>query len=114
MREHWTRAQSAFWLRAGREVTHYYSMACVLPMLMDTWKPRPTNVVHLVVMSTTAAASRSIAVSESLRRREAAQSALTDLRLEGLAPSDDARRDVEQFVRGELTEEQLLSTIVAR
>ena len=53
-----------------------------------------------------------IAVSESLRRREAARDALADLRLEGLAPSADALREVEQFVCGELTEEQLLSTIV--
>jgi antitoxin VbhA-like protein len=65
-------------------------------------------------MSTAAAAPRAIAVSESLRRREAAQNALTDLRLEGLAPSADARRDVEQFVRGELTEGQLIGTIRTR
>lgn len=42
------------------------------------------------------------------------QNALADLRLEGLAPSANARRDVELFVRGDLTEEQLISTISAR
>ena len=70
--------------------------------------------VDLLVMFTAAAAPRAIAVSESLRRREAARDALADLRLEGLAPSADARRDVEQFVRGELSEEQLIDTIRAR
>jgi antitoxin VbhA-like protein len=70
--------------------------------------------VHLLLMSTAAATPRAIAVSETLRRREAAQNALTDLRLEGLAPSADARRDVEQFVRGELTEGQLIGTIRTR
>jgi Antitoxin VbhA len=62
----------------------------------------------------TAVAARPIPVSETFRRREAAKNALTDLRLEGLAPSADARRDVERFVRGDLTEEQLIGTIATR
>ena len=62
----------------------------------------------------TAAAPRAIAVSESLLRREAVENAVADLRLEGLTPSSDAQHLFEQFVQGDLTEEQLLSAILAR
>ena len=62
----------------------------------------------------TAAASRTIAVSESLLRREAVENAVADLRLEGLAPTVDARLLFEQFVQGDLTEEQLVNAILAR
>ena len=62
----------------------------------------------------TAAAPRTIAVSESLLRREAVENAAADLRLEGLAPTADARLLFEQFVQGELTEEQLVNAILAR
>lgn len=65
-------------------------------------------------MMSTAAAPRSIAVSESLHRREAVENAVADLRLEGLAPTFDARLLFEQFVQGELTEEQLVNAILAR
>lgn len=44
-----------------------------------------------------------------LSRGEAVKNAVADLRLEGLAPSSGARRILEQFVQGDLTEEQLLS-----
>ena len=62
----------------------------------------------------TATAPRAIAVSESLLRREAVENAVADLRLEGLAPTNDARLVFEQFVRGDLTEEQLVNAILAR
>jgi len=73
-----------------------------------------SSLVCTLTSMSTAGTPRPIAVSESLRRREAVQNALTDLRLEGLAPSANARRDLEQFVCGDLTEEQLLDTIAAR
>jgi hypothetical protein len=62
----------------------------------------------------TAAAPRAIAVSESLLRREAVENAVADLRLEGLAPTADAQLLFEQFVQGDLTEEQLVNAILAR
>ncbi len=62
----------------------------------------------------TAAAPKAIAVSESLLRREAVQNAISDLRLEGLAPTAEARLLFERFVQGELTDEQLLNIVVAR
>jgi len=62
----------------------------------------------------TATAPRTIAVSECLLRREAVQNAIADLRLEGLAPTADARLVFEQFVQGDLTEEQLVNAILAR
>jgi len=62
----------------------------------------------------TAAAPRAIAVSESLLRREAVENAVADLRLEGLAPTADARLLFEHFVQGELTEDQLVSAVLAR
>ena len=55
-----------------------------------------------------------ITVSERLLRREAVDDAFTDLRLEGLAISPDARLVLEQFVQGEITEEQLVNTIRGR
>jgi len=67
----------------------------------------------LLTMST-AAAPKAIAVSESLLRREAVQNAVADLRLEGLAPTDDARLLFEHFVQGDLTEDQLPSAVLAR
>jgi hypothetical protein len=62
----------------------------------------------------TLAAPRAITVSEGLRRREAVENAIADLRLEGLAPTADARRLFEQFVQGEMTEEQLAAAVLAR
>lgn len=62
----------------------------------------------------TVAAPRAITVSEGLLRREAVENAVADLRLEGLAPTHDARLLFEQFVQGDLTDEQLLNSILAR
>jgi len=62
----------------------------------------------------TVAAPRGITVSEGLRRREAVENAVADLRLEGLAPTADVRLLFEQFVQGELTEEQLAAAVLAR
>jgi hypothetical protein len=70
--------------------------------------------VNLVMMSTAAAAPRGIAVSESLLRREAVGNAIADLRLEGLAPSTDVRLVLEQFIQGEISEEELVRTVIAR
>ena len=63
---------------------------------------------------TTAAAPRAITVSEGLLRRKAVENAVADLRLEGRAPPDDALLLFEQFVQGELTEEQLVDAVLAR
>ena len=65
-------------------------------------------------MSETKKCPRTIAVSERLLRREAVENSIADLRLEGLAPTADAQLLFEQFVRGELTEEQLVNAILAR
>jgi hypothetical protein len=62
----------------------------------------------------TVAAPKAIAVSECLLRRDAVENAVADLRLEGLAPSADARLVFERFVQGDLTEEQLVSAVLAR
>jgi hypothetical protein len=62
----------------------------------------------------TVTAPRPITVSERLLRREAVENALADLRLEGLAPTAEARFLFEQFMRGELTEEQMVNAILAR
>jgi len=62
----------------------------------------------------TATAPRVIPVSERLLRREAVEKAIADLRLEGLAPTADARLLFERFVQGDLTDERLLSAILAR
>jgi len=72
------------------------------------------NMVNLDNQMSTATAPRAIAVSESLLRREAVENAVADLRLEGLAPTADARLVFEQFVQGDLTEEQLVNAILAR
>ncbi len=56
----------------------------------------------------------SITVSERLLRREAVDTAVADLRLEGLALTADARLVLEQFVQGDLTEEQLKSAFLGR
>lgn len=61
----------------------------------------------------TAAAPRAITVSEGLLRREAVENAIADLRLEGLVPTNDVRLVMEQFVQGELSEEQLVGTVIA-
>jgi len=45
-------------------------------------------------------------------RRKAVETAIADLRLEGLAPTADARLLFEQFAQGELTEEQLVNAIL--
>jgi hypothetical protein len=55
-----------------------------------------------------------MSVSECLLRREAVENAVVDLRLEGLAPTADAQLLFEQFVQGDLTEEQLVNAILAR
>lgn len=62
----------------------------------------------------TVATPRAITVSEALLRREAVENAMADLRLEGLAPTADARLLFKQFVQGELTEEQMVNAILAR
>ena len=62
----------------------------------------------------TVAAPKAMTVSEGLLRREALENAIADLRLEGLAPTADARLVFEQFVQGHLTEEQLVNAILAR
>ena len=62
----------------------------------------------------TVAAPRAIPVAECLLRREAVENAIADLRLEGLAPTADARLVFEQFVRGDFTEEQLVNAVLAR
>jgi len=62
----------------------------------------------------TAAAPRAITVSDRLLRRKAVDDAVTDLRLEGLAPTADVRLFFEQFVQGDLTEEQLVTAVLAR
>lgn len=62
----------------------------------------------------TATAPRAIPVSECLLRREAVENAVADIRLEGLAPTADAQLLFEQFVQGDLTEEQLVNAILAR
>lgn len=62
----------------------------------------------------TVATPRAITVSEGLLRREAVENAMADLRLEGLAPTADARLLFKQFVQGELTEEQMVNAILAR
>ena len=61
----------------------------------------------------TASAPRAITVSEGLLRREAVENAIADLRLEGLVPTSDVRLVLEQFVQGELSEEQLVRTVIA-
>jgi len=63
---------------------------------------------------TVAATPRAITVSEGLLRRKAVENAVADLRLEGLAQTADARLLFEQFVQGELTEEQLVDAFLAR
>ncbi len=62
----------------------------------------------------TATAPRAIAVSERLLRREAVDNSMTDLRLEGLAPSAHAQLLLERFVQGELTGEELLNAVLAQ
>ena len=61
-----------------------------------------------------ATAPRAIPVSECLLRPEAVENAVADLRLEGLAPTADAQLLFEQFVQGDLTEEQLVNAVLAR
>jgi len=62
----------------------------------------------------TVAAPRAITVSEGLLRRDAVENAVADLRLEGLGATTDVRLLLEQFVQGELSEEQLVGTVLAR
>ena len=62
----------------------------------------------------TLAAARPIAVSESLLRHEAVENALADLRLEGLTPTPEAQVLFERYVKGELTDRDLVSAILAR
>ena len=46
-------------------------------------------------------------------RREAVDNAITDLRLEGLAPSAEVKLALERFVQGDLSDEELLSSAFA-
>jgi hypothetical protein len=62
----------------------------------------------------TIAAPRSIPVSEVLLRREAAENAIADLRLEGLVPSESVLALLDRFIQGELSEEQLIDAVIAR
>ncbi len=62
----------------------------------------------------TATVPKVITVSERLLRREAVENAIADLRLEGLAPTADGRLLFERFVQGDLSDERLLSAILAR
>lgn len=55
-----------------------------------------------------------ITVSERLQRRRALEEAIANHRLEGLTPSPEALSIFEQFVQGELTEEQLMNAILGR
>lgn len=61
----------------------------------------------------TIAAPRSIPVSEALLRREAAENAIADLRLEGLVPSETVLALLDRFIQGELSEEQLIDAVIA-
>lgn len=62
----------------------------------------------------TLAAARPIPVSESLLRHEAVETALADLRLEGLTPTCEARLLFERYVNGELTDRDLVNAVLAR
>ena len=62
----------------------------------------------------TVAAPRAISVSEALLRREAVASAVADLRLEGLAPTARVLSLLDRYIQGELTEEELISSVIAR
>jgi len=62
----------------------------------------------------TAFAPCAITVTERLQRRDAVDNPITDLRLEGIAPSSRARDLLERFVEGELTNEELVSAVLAR
>jgi len=55
-----------------------------------------------------------ITVSERLQRRHALEEAIANHRLEGLTPSAEALSIFEQFIEGELTEEQLMNAILGR
>lgn len=76
------------------------------------WGFAPNNaMIHFRMMATTA---RAIPVSESLLRREAVDNALADLRLEGLAPSAAVQALFLQFIDGDLTESELLHSVLSR
>lgn len=62
----------------------------------------------------TVATPRAIAVSESLLRHEAVETALADLRLEGLAPTSEAQLLFDRYVQGEVTDQELVDAILAR
>jgi hypothetical protein len=70
--------------------------------------------INFEMLMSIAAVPRAITVSEGLLRREAVEIAVADLRLEGLAPTADARLLFEQFAQGELSEEQLVNSVLAR
>ena len=59
-------------------------------------------------------ATRTITVSESLLRHEAVETALEDLRLEGLTPTSDARLLFARYIKGELTDQELVDAFLAR
>jgi len=59
-----------------------------------------------------ATAVKDITISEHLARREAIENALTDLRLEGLYPSDNVINLLQRYADGELAEQELLSAVL--
>lgn len=61
-----------------------------------------------------ATCARAITVSESLARMEAVSNAITDLRLEGLAPEPEVLSLLNLYQTGEIGEEELLSAVLAR
>jgi hypothetical protein len=58
--------------------------------------------------------ARPVPVVVRLQRRDAVDSALTDLRLEGLQPTPRALSMFESFVRGEISEDELLDLVLAQ
>ena len=67
-----------------------------------------------MLKSLMATAVKDIPISEHLARREAVENALTDLRLEGLFPSDDVRTLLQRFAEGDLSESELLAAVLPR
>lgn len=59
-----------------------------------------------------ATAVKDITITEHLARREAVENALTDLRLEGLFPSDDVVKLLQRYAEGDLTEQDLFAAVL--
>ncbi len=59
-----------------------------------------------------ATAIKDIAITEHLARRQAVENALTDLRLEGLFPSDDVVKLLQRYADGDLNERDLLAAVL--